>query len=99
MARTERWGWYVWIRLCGECDWCESIGMKDDNVRKSNVSYILEVSTEVVDCGKRWVSVGVWVSENWVCGGIEYVGGLALSGVGQWSKRTPPRYFYGYVVL
>jgi len=73
--------------------------MEDDNVienngsNKSNVSRLLEGVTEVGDCEYRWVRVKVLVSENWVCGGIEYVGGLALSDVACRSKHTRHCYF------
>lgn len=53
----------------------------------------MEWDIEVGESGRRWVSVRVWVSENWVCGGIEYVGGLALSDVALRLKRTPHCYF------
>jgi hypothetical protein len=59
----------------------------------------MEWVTEVGDCGRRWVSVWVWVSENWVCGGIEYVTPCGRLTLGYRLKHTPPRYFYGYVVL
>lgn len=95
----------------------ENVGMESDSVSidsegwwvcqsKSNGSMVIDGGTKVGDCGRRWESVRVWVSDFRVCGGIEYVtlwGRLALGC--RW-KRTPPLLFLsvfrsldGYIII